>query len=70
MIEKLDAVRISKLRSDDGWAYKIAIYEDVTDIIMINEDGTEESIGQLTAQYDIQVCEEIIRLRKQKIEEG
>ncbi len=66
--EKLDKVYSTTLHSPDGWWYKVKVYEDVTSISYgESKDGEEEHLYDLTTGYDIQVCEEIIRLRKQKI---
>lgn len=69
MQEKLDTVRTTELKSSDGWSYIIEVYEDVTEIYQKEYDGNKDRIGQLTTGYDIQVCEEIIRMRKQKLQE-
>lgn len=70
-MEKLDKVFETRLCSPDDWEYIVKVYEDVTEIFIREMDEEPRIIGTLTAGYDIQVAEEIIRLRKQKnLEEG
>lgn len=69
-MEKLQTIKTTKLASDDNWSYIVTVYEDITDIFIQEEDKKPELIGQLTAGYDLQVCEEIIKLRNEKIAEG
>ncbi len=68
--EKLFAVRQTELLSEDDWSYTIKIFEDITEVWIRDKSMSKpEKVAQLTVGYDIQVCEEIIRLRKQKMEE-
>ena len=65
-MEILDKVYETKLCSSDDWSYVVRVYEDTTAIYY--KEGKEELklLCNLTAGYDIQVAEEIIRLRKLK----
>ncbi len=69
--EKLYAVRQTELLSEDDWSYIIKVFEDITEVWIRDKSMSEpERVVQLVTGYDIQICEEIIRLRKQKREEG
>lgn len=69
-MEKLDKIFETQLISNASWGYRIKVYEDITEVWHF-DNSEPELIGTLTAGYDIQVAEEIIRLRKQKnLEEG
>lgn len=60
--------RKTKVSHDDGFGWTVICYEDETVIEYF--EGTEEKIistSRITAGFDIEVFEEAIKLRKQKI---
>lgn len=69
-MEILDKVYETKLCSPDNWGYIVKVFEDTTELWFYELNDPPGLIGNLTSGYDIQVAEEIIRLRKVKIAEG
>ena len=69
-MERLDKVFQTDLCSLDGWSYRVVSYEDLTVIYVLEEGEEPREVGRLTAGYDKQVAEEIIRLRELKEKEG
>lgn len=70
-MEKLDKVFETRLCSQDNWGYIIKVYEDVTELWYFEENTEPKLVYTLPLGDDIQIAEEIIRLRKQKnLEEG
>lgn len=71
MADRLSKVYETTLNSTDGcdWRYIVKVHEDVTNIFYQEGEEKPEHLGTLTAGFDIQVAEEIIRLRKLKQEE-
>lgn len=69
MGEILDKVYETQLTSPDNWKYIIRVYEDETELFYQEGEDKPTHLGTLTAEYDLQVAKEIIRLRELKMEQ-
>ena len=71
-MEKLTEINKVELISDDGYRYIITTYRDITEIKYYETENHENVLKEtytICSLHDIQICENILRLRKEYKEE-